>query len=75
MYMKPRLTLSALALSREDFAANGDGIGTQGVPIDLADDDDEDLKRVLAMSMEEAREPKRRKREDTPEEEKLELER
>ncbi|WWC70762.1 uncharacterized protein I206_104713 [Kwoniella pini CBS 10737] len=33
------------------------------------DEEDEDLKRAIAMSQEEARAPKRRKREETPEEE------
>lgn len=37
-------------------------------------DDDEELKRAIAMSEEESRAPKRQKREETPEEERKMLE-
>lgn len=58
-------------MSRESFAESGD----IDRPIDLADDvDDEDLKRAIAASEEEARAPKRQRREETPDEERKQLE-
>lgn len=64
----------ALALSRESFAERGDTYGARDRPIELADDDDEELQKAIAASEAEARAPKRQKRAETPDEERRQLE-
>jgi tyrosyl-DNA phosphodiesterase-1 len=67
------MMIRAIALSQQDL--QGGPSTSRPVEADGDDAGDEDLRKALLLSQEEARAPKRVKREETPEEERLELER
>lgn len=58
----------ALAMSAQEADATFD------IPGQPLEDDDEELKRAIAMSEKDSRAPKRQKREETPDEERKMLE-
>jgi hypothetical protein len=68
-YCRPEAYGRVLAMSAQEADAAFDN---PRQPLEL--DDDEELKRAIAMSEEESRAPKRQKREETPEEERKMLE-
>jgi hypothetical protein len=68
-FCRPEAYDRVLAMSAQEADAAFDN---PRQPLEL--DDDEELKRAIAMSEEESRAPKRQKREETPEEERKMLE-